>query len=137
MYVLILRERERVCVCVCFLCIICSIIWAQGNDLRCALCKSCVDNHSHLFFECPYSWKVWNVINRKGRCIRGGNSLNSVVNHLAASPLKNNIWQIVDKLILSSTVYHIWNERNKRTFQNVMRTEDELLVAITGISKLL
>ena len=33
------------------------MVWAQGNDLRCALCKSCVDNHSHLFFECSYSWK--------------------------------------------------------------------------------
>lgn len=48
----------------------------------------------------------------------------------------NTIWQIVDKLILSSTVYHIWNERNKRTFQNVMRTKDEVLVAITSISNI-
>ncbi|GJZ47744.1 hypothetical protein Tco_0601576 [Tanacetum coccineum] len=38
-----------------------------GNDvdlnlLQCALCESQQDSHTHLFFECPFSVKVWNYM---------------------------------------------------------------------------
>ncbi|GKA68945.1 hypothetical protein Tco_0775009 [Tanacetum coccineum] len=46
--------------------------------------------------------------------------------HLAANPQKSKIWHIVNKLILSSAVYHIWMERNKRNFQNLKRSNDAL-----------
>ncbi|GKC67988.1 hypothetical protein Tco_1100586 [Tanacetum coccineum] len=45
--------------------------------------------------------------------------------------MKSTIWQVIDKLIISSSVYHIWNERNKRIFQNCNRTVEELVMIIT------
>ncbi|GJY70285.1 reverse transcriptase domain, reverse transcriptase zinc-binding domain protein [Tanacetum coccineum] len=38
--------------------------WDVGPDidlnlLRCSLCKAQPDSHDHLFFECPYSSRVW------------------------------------------------------------------------------
>ena len=56
--------------------------------------------------------------------------LNSVVLQLADEGNKNNIWCIVDKLILAATVYFLWNERNKRMFQDSRRTVDEVISVI-------
>lgn len=41
--------------------------WDVGNDvdltlLRCPLCKLQHDSHEHLFFECPFSSKVWSSV---------------------------------------------------------------------------
>ncbi|GJX24670.1 uncharacterized protein Tco_0230966 [Tanacetum coccineum] len=33
--------------------------------LRCPLCKLIQDSHEHLFFECPFSLKVWNLVVQK------------------------------------------------------------------------
>ncbi|GKA95484.1 hypothetical protein Tco_0817522 [Tanacetum coccineum] len=45
---------------------------------------------------------------------------------------KNNIWQILNKIILSATVYFVWNEKNRRIFKNESRNAGEL---IKGIKK--
>ncbi|GJT51140.1 RNA-directed DNA polymerase, eukaryota, reverse transcriptase zinc-binding domain protein [Tanacetum coccineum] len=37
------------------------MVWLQGNDLKCPLCKGCSDSHKHLFFECPFAKKVTTV----------------------------------------------------------------------------
>ncbi|GKB16865.1 RNA-directed DNA polymerase, eukaryota, reverse transcriptase zinc-binding domain protein [Tanacetum coccineum] len=78
--------------------------WAQGNDLTCALCKKCTDSHRHLFFECSYSEKIWIKVVGKGRFNGRGNNLSNVISQLKTCPAKNNIWQIVNKLILSNTL---------------------------------
>ncbi|GJX57976.1 reverse transcriptase zinc-binding domain-containing protein [Tanacetum coccineum] len=80
--------------------------WYKGDPLKCSLCKKEADNHKHLFFECHYAEKV---------------------EYLSGKKLGNKIHHIANRLIISSTVYHIWNERNKRNFQNTSRSLDELI----------
>ncbi|GJZ34169.1 RNA-directed DNA polymerase, eukaryota, reverse transcriptase zinc-binding domain protein [Tanacetum coccineum] len=46
---------------------------------------------------------------------------------IAAGNHENNIWQVVNKFILSSVVYNIWMERNKRWFQKLVCTEEEVI----------
>lgn len=36
----------------------------------------------------------------------------------------NYIWNILRRLVIVATVYHIWVERNRRLFQNVDRSSD-------------
>ncbi|GJY09134.1 reverse transcriptase domain-containing protein [Tanacetum coccineum] len=36
------------------------------NLLRCSLCNTQSDSHAHLFFECPYSSKVWKLVRHLG-----------------------------------------------------------------------
>ncbi|GJZ28160.1 hypothetical protein Tco_0572807 [Tanacetum coccineum] len=56
--------------------------------------------------------------------------LNMTVERLTAMRLKSNIWQIVNTLILSATIYNVWMERNKRIFKNEVRSNDELVSTI-------
>ncbi|GJZ70423.1 hypothetical protein Tco_0633973 [Tanacetum coccineum] len=101
--------------------------WNQGNDLTCVLCNKCPDSHEHLFFKCSWAKEVWLKISEKGRFTRVECKLSKVVGHQEEGPVKRNIWQVVNTLILFATVYFIWNERNKRSFQNIIRTHEELI----------
>ncbi|GKE44421.1 hypothetical protein Tco_1471705 [Tanacetum coccineum] len=66
------------------------------------------------------------MIQAKSSLYRSGHNMQNIVSVLATKAIKNNINQIVDRLILSASVYYIWNERNKRMFQKSSRTEDKL-----------
>ncbi|GKC31317.1 hypothetical protein Tco_1038611 [Tanacetum coccineum] len=92
------------------------MVWLHGNDLKCALCKGCIDSHKHLFFECPFSKKIWLKVIGKGRFSGREINLVNVIGQLKRGSAKNSIWKIINKLILSATVYFIWKERNKRNF---------------------
>nr|GEX40952.1 hypothetical protein [Tanacetum cinerariifolium] len=107
------------------------MVWVHSGDLKCSLCNVCPDSHDHLFFECQYSRTVWDKISSKGEMLNGLQKLSSVIRSMEAKSNKNTIWQVVNKLIIASTVYHFWNERNKRIFQNSNRTTNDLLKIIT------
>ncbi|GJX76581.1 RNA-directed DNA polymerase, eukaryota, reverse transcriptase zinc-binding domain protein [Tanacetum coccineum] len=104
--------------------------WQNGLDLKCSLCKVCCDSHSHLFFDCAFSKSVWEKVKSKGRLRLGCSDLVNTVSKLAARKARSNIWQIVDKIILSTTVYFIWNERNKRIFKGEVRSVAQLVKSI-------
>ncbi|GJR91054.1 RNA-directed DNA polymerase, eukaryota, reverse transcriptase zinc-binding domain protein [Tanacetum coccineum] len=108
------------------------MIWVQEGKLKCSLCNVCADSHDHLFFGCNCSKKVWGKIKVKGKMGTDSDNLNNLVLQLSTNLHKNKIWLIVNKLILSPTVYHIWMERNKRNFQNLLRYDEELYEAIVG-----
>ncbi|GJW21414.1 RNA-directed DNA polymerase, eukaryota, reverse transcriptase zinc-binding domain protein [Tanacetum coccineum] len=106
--------------------------WHQGDPLKCSLCKTMPNNHSHLFFECPNSEKVWEKMQSKSNMDWRNSNLQAVVSMLAAKAFRNNINHITNRLIISATVYYIWNERNKRSFQNSSRYVEELIGCIEG-----
>nr|GEW68517.1 reverse transcriptase domain-containing protein [Tanacetum cinerariifolium] len=62
----------------------------------------------------------------KSSLCRSGHSMQNIVRVLATKSFKNNINQIADGLSLCASVRYIWNEINKRMFQNSSRIEDEL-----------
>ncbi|GJW14521.1 RNA-directed DNA polymerase, eukaryota, reverse transcriptase zinc-binding domain protein [Tanacetum coccineum] len=74
------------------------MMWQNGDDLKCPLCKSVADSHIHLFFDCPFSLGVWKRIQTKSSSCRSGHNMNNIV---------TIIHQIVDRLILSASVYYI------------------------------
>ena len=106
------------------------VAWYQGDDLKCSMCNSCIDSHKHLFFECVFSAKVWKEVKCKGRFIGNCAYLDNVVSFIADNGNKSNIWSIVNRLIVAASVYTLWSERNKRSFQNIRRTEEEIIALI-------
>ncbi|GKE07894.1 RNA-directed DNA polymerase, eukaryota, reverse transcriptase zinc-binding domain protein [Tanacetum coccineum] len=106
------------------------LIWNSSLDLKCPFCKTCPDDHNHLFFDCQYSTKVWQHMRSKGRFSSNHLNLKRVVEWLATKKGRNNIWLILNKLILAATVYFLWIERNKRIFKDEARKSDELITII-------
>ncbi|GJX79099.1 hypothetical protein Tco_0327248 [Tanacetum coccineum] len=76
--------------------------WNQGENLKCPFCKDCEDSHNHLFFQCPEVAKVWNKLKAKGKLQSAPDTLDRVVDLIAARPFNKNIWRILQRLIISS-----------------------------------
>ncbi|GJT82601.1 homeodomain-like protein [Tanacetum coccineum] len=59
------------------------------NLLRCSLCNTQSDSHAHLFFECPYSSKVWKLVSHLADMELVPPILYDIVDHL--QPMANDL----------------------------------------------
>ncbi|GKE18844.1 hypothetical protein Tco_1426421 [Tanacetum coccineum] len=73
-----------------------------------------------------YSAKIWERVKVKGKMENANSNLYKVVDKISERPSNNHIWRIIQRLIVSASVYFIWQERNKRLFQNEERAPDVL-----------
>ncbi|GJU23245.1 RNA-directed DNA polymerase, eukaryota, reverse transcriptase zinc-binding domain protein [Tanacetum coccineum] len=97
--------------------------WLNVLDMLCPFCKGCKDSHIHLFFDCPFSKRLWE----------------EVVSGIANRPAKNGIWSIIQRLVLGAVVYFIWLlfiQRNYRLFRKCERSNDKLFSIITETVRL-
>ncbi|XP_071740177.1 uncharacterized protein [Rutidosis leptorrhynchoides] len=91
-------------------------VWYPHKMFSCALCGKTNDSVKHLFFQCDYSASVWNFLKSK-LVFRGlPNHLPGILQDMAQYPFSNNIWCIINRIVIAAGVYFIWNERNCRLF---------------------
>ncbi|GJS64451.1 putative reverse transcriptase domain, reverse transcriptase zinc-binding domain protein [Tanacetum coccineum] len=109
------------------------------NLLRCSLCNTQSDSHAHLFFECPYSSKVWKLVSHLADMELVPPILYDIVDHLQPMANKRTARSIFGKLILAASSYFVWLERYNCLFKNVKRTPEELrdVIMVTVGLKLL
>ncbi|KAJ6974535.1 hypothetical protein NC653_030590 [Populus alba x Populus x berolinensis] len=97
----------------------------------CILCGNHVESHEHLFFECTFSGTVWRAINTKAKlqwpCIPWQQLLQWAAMNCQQ---KNNISNLIARLLLSASVYILWNERNNRIFSNRYKTTQAIVEEI-------
>ncbi|XP_076949068.1 uncharacterized protein LOC143621587 [Bidens hawaiensis] len=84
------------------------------------------DSHNHLFFECPYSRKVWMKLKNIGQLQNIPPNLAAGVEHLSKLPMRKSIKSIIQRLMLAAIVYFIWQERNLRLFEGRSRNDNDL-----------
>ncbi|VVB10332.1 unnamed protein product [Arabis nemorensis] len=91
-------------------------LWGMNVSSACVLCSNGIESHDHLFFGCSYSLEIWQDL--ASRIWQ-----NPPLDLMAAStwilqprqPTRSAA-TIIIKLILQSTIYLIWKERNSRIF---------------------
>ncbi|GKD66487.1 hypothetical protein Tco_1308595 [Tanacetum coccineum] len=92
----------------------------------CALCDSQPDSHAYLFFECPFSTKVWSYV----RGLTGMDfvppNLHDILLYLHPICNKRTALSVFGKLILAASSYYIWLERNNRLFKKGKRSPEEI-----------
>ncbi|GJZ10331.1 hypothetical protein Tco_0545090 [Tanacetum coccineum] len=91
-------------------------------------CK-CIDSHNHMFFTCELSNEVCKELVKLIN-VRLSEGWDQIIMEMVALPLNKNIWSIMRRIVCSTTVYYIWQERNNRLFKNEHRTKDKLLSII-------
>lgn len=85
---------------------------------HCTLCDNGIETIEHLFFSCPFSAYLWSL------CKLKPNMINLAIGNLTdeADQIRN-VFKRKDKgyklarIALQATVWHIWQERNRRIFQ--------------------
>nr|GEV53691.1 hypothetical protein [Tanacetum cinerariifolium] len=72
--------------------------WNGNNMMQCYLCHKEKDSHSHLFYKCEFSRKVWNVLGKNLHNISNMDDLKSIISKLSQDQPKNNLRKIVNRL---------------------------------------
>jgi hypothetical protein len=100
------------------------------NLMCCLLCYSDMEYHNHLYFECAFSMRIWiligNKLNRSDMPLIWADIL-AWISSIAASKSVSNM---VCKLIIASSIYHIWRERNNRYHGRNARPHDVVFSTI-------
>ncbi|GJU72078.1 RNA-directed DNA polymerase, eukaryota, reverse transcriptase zinc-binding domain protein [Tanacetum coccineum] len=109
------------------------------NLLQCALCESQKDSHPHLFFECAFSSKVWQLVCHLADLDQVPPRLQDIMLVLQTIAHKRTAKSVIGRLLLAATSYFIWMERNNRLFKKVKKKPGEIrdMVMITVRLKLL
>ena len=104
--------------------------WLNINDMLCPFCNSCKDSHSHLFFECAYSRRLWERLKLVTKLGDMSYIWGEVVSGMVNKTASNKIWSIIQRLAFGAVVYFIWQERNFRIFEKSSRSDDCLFSII-------
>lgn len=110
--------------------------WGFVGDVLCVFCRGGIEGRNHLFFDCSFCRRVWR-----------GNLENCLVSNIPYSwddivERGEQEWKgrglkaILCKLVLSSSVYNIWRERNSNEHGNQIFTEERLVQKISGLAYL-
>ncbi|XP_059639251.1 uncharacterized protein LOC132281568 [Cornus florida] len=86
----------------------------------CSLCLADAKSHQHLYFKCSFASEVWMLFQNLCGIYVGDSNLYDITNWIV-SMWKNGTKApdaYVYKLCLTTTVYFIWNERNRRHAMN-------------------
>ncbi|KAL7219398.1 hypothetical protein ACSBR2_012457 [Camellia fascicularis] len=100
------------------------------DDDNCSFCQDHTENHSHLFFNCIFSHKVWNAIKVKCNVNWPDIFWPDIVPIVVEESKKKTLKSVITRLALLSTIYHIWVERNKRIFTKEMKPEEIVIKSI-------
>ncbi|KAK1422545.1 hypothetical protein QVD17_17828 [Tagetes erecta] len=104
--------------------------WDSTTLRKCVFCHLQPDCHSHLFFECEFSSKVWNVLKGKAMLEDYPCDLRNCVSMLSNIKFGKSFKGIIQRLMLGAMVYYIWQERNLRAFQNKQRSVSDVCALI-------
>jgi hypothetical protein len=90
---------------------------------RCLLCRGGGKDVDHLFFDCPFSQRIWYDLCFK--CLIPFNYCpwaSTVVWPFILGRC-NSLQFLVIRLMSATTVYHIWKERNDRLYGEAPRND--------------
>ena len=97
----------------------------------CILCGHHTETHEHLFFKCTTSHLIWQTVNAKANMQWPIYPWQHLIRWASSTyQKKNTITHLIPRLLLSSTVYFIWHERNNRVFNNTFQSPPSIAEAI-------
>nr|GEX29514.1 hypothetical protein [Tanacetum cinerariifolium] len=106
--------------------------WDVSGSLStvCPLCELVPDSHEHLFFECSFSQQIWNHM-KSYACLSNSSPLLSHIMSIV-TPIANrkSSRSVIAKLVMATTAYFVWQERNVRLFKNSKRSVNQVIEVI-------
>ncbi|XP_015057495.1 uncharacterized protein LOC107003703 [Solanum pennellii] len=109
--------------------------WGMLHNKACVLCKSADESIEHIFIECHYARKVWERllywIDNHSRCpMTWSQFIQWSIQHGKGKTTSAQLF----KSTLAEGVYELWNERNKRLFEDKSSLEDKVVKEIAYVT---
>nr|GEW17354.1 hypothetical protein [Tanacetum cinerariifolium] len=88
--------------------------WEISNSIGsvCSLCEITPDSHKHLFFECPFAQGIWNSVKGCAGIDTSPPNIYDIILSLMPTINRQNTINVVAKLVVASSAYYVWQERN-------------------------
>lgn len=97
-----------------------------GTDPGCSLCGQEPESLEHLFFACRFTSGIWNHIRDWVRIRRAMNTIPSALKWIKKEGRGTTHHSKLKRIALATTVYSIWNARNRKIFEHKTTTKVEL-----------
>ena len=104
--------------------------WYPDREMKCPLCDESNDSVKHLFFECSFAKIIWADLRLKSQLMDLSYEWDDVLLKMINLPCNNSIASVFRRLVVSASIYYIWNERNKRLFAGDKRDAKKVLKII-------
>lgn len=103
-------------------------IWMSNINVECVLCNEPLETLEHLFFECSYSAKIWEVLMKE--ILKDQYTVRWVaILRILRDPTRCKMQLFIIKYLFQATVYMIWRERNRRRHGEAI-TPAEVLIKL-------
>lgn len=102
---------------------------AWGIHQGCPMCGERDETRDHVFFACPYSFTVWDKLANRLSGNRTDPDWMTLLQFLSTNNLQE-MDKILLKMVFQATIYHLWQERNRRRHQTGQHTVDQTVRAI-------
>jgi hypothetical protein len=93
-------------------------------DTECSFYRQEKETHGHLLFACAWTSTLWGKVKYWLRLTRNMTSLTSAIR--AMNNNKKGLQSRMKRVGLALVVYIIWEERNRRVFENAEKSIDVL-----------
>lgn len=87
--------------------------WSVNVDTSCVFCQAPMESIQHIFFVCPFSAHIWEVL-AKGILNARFTVVWSELTRLLIDEKQSVVRLFTIRYLLQATVHSIWMERNKR-----------------------
>ncbi|CAH2033720.1 unnamed protein product [Thlaspi arvense] len=94
------------------------VAWGLDVETICLLCGSSSESQNHLFFDCPFSNRVWSALLLKLDILNAPTSWAQIISWLPAA-LPQRDAQLSLLLLWQASIYELWKERNRRLHQGL------------------
>ncbi|GAV91993.1 zf-RVT domain-containing protein [Cephalotus follicularis] len=97
------------------------------HSAKCAFLCGETETPEHIFFQCPFSAKVWREVLDMCNIARPILPWADEVQWMSIHAKGNAFHQTVRKLAFAATIYHLWIERNRRCLKNLFLPYQEIV----------
>lgn len=101
--------------------------WQMGGESKCPFCNQQQDSLNHLFFQCFFCKEVADYFTNLGVEVVRHQSWSDLVVFASSNWSSNSLVNVVNRLVLGSLVYFLWQERNLRIFQKKHRSSKQVI----------
>ncbi|XP_059285877.1 uncharacterized protein LOC132039408 [Lycium ferocissimum] len=110
--------------------------WGIVNEVKCPLCERMDEDVDPLLFGCPFSAAAWEKILQWQGSQRGSMAWQQEVQWATGNVIGRTDYAEIYRMALArSCVYHVWQERNWRIFQQRSRGTIEITRLIIQMGK--
>jgi hypothetical protein len=104
--------------------------WGYKGEVKCRFCHNQLETRAHLFFECSFSYRIWNFCMLRCRIVRPLVIWDDIVQQGCSKWGHKTLKCLLCQLVFEAVVYNLKHTRNELIHAGLPSIEEQLLKKI-------